>query len=145
MSETIRAKAPTSFWVIAVLSLLWNAFGCFDYVMTASRNPGYLAQFPPEMINFLDSFPYWATAAWALGVWGSLAGSVLLLLRSRYAVHAFAVSLLGLAASTAYSQTVEVPAAMQTPGMMAMNLVIWAIVLFLLWYAWMQRKAGLLA
>ena len=91
MSETIRAKAPTSFWVIAVLSLLWNAFGCFDYVMTASRNPGYLAQFPPEMINFLDSFPYWATAAWALGVWGSLAGSVLLLLRSRYAVHAFAV------------------------------------------------------
>lgn len=144
MEETLRAKAPPSFWVIAVLSLLWNAFGCFDYTMTVTRNPGYLAQFPPEMINFIDGFPLWTTAAWALGVWGSLAGSLLLVLRSRYAVHAFAVSLAGLAASTVYQQTADVPSVMQTPGMMAMNLVIWAIVLFLLWYAWGQRKAGVL-
>lgn len=144
MDQRARGKAPRGFWAIAVLSLLWSAFGCFDFAMTASRNPGYLAQFPPEMIVYIDSFPYWLTVAWALGVWGSLAGSVLLLLRARSAVVAFAVSLLGLAASTAYQQVIRPPANLLTPGMIVMNLVIWAAALFLLWYAWKQRKAGVL-
>lgn len=144
MNDTVRPRAPWHFWVIAVLSLLWNAFGCFDYTMTMLRDPGYLGQFPPEIVDFIDTFPTWATVAWACGVWGSLAGSLLLLLRSRHAVAAFAVSLAGLAVSTIYQQSVEMPAVMRTTEMLAMNLVIWAGVLFFLWYAWKQRAAGLL-
>lgn len=144
MGDRLRGPAPRSFWVIAVLSLLWNAFGCFDYAMTAARNPGYLAQFPSAMIDYIDTFPYWLMVAWALGVWGALAGSVLLLLRARQAVIAFAISLLGLATSAAYQWMVEPPAVLRTPGMMAINLVIWAAALFLLGYAWRQRKAGVL-
>jgi hypothetical protein len=144
MTETVRASAPWHFWAIAVLSLLWNAFGCFDYFMTMTRNPGYLAQFPPEMIDFLDTFPVWATVAWAFGVWGSLAGSLLLVLRSKHAVLAFAVSLAGLAISTVYQMTADMPASMKTPDMLAMNLVIWALLLFFLWFAVKQRKAGVL-
>jgi hypothetical protein len=39
--------------------------------------------------------PAWMTGVWAIGVWGALAGSVLLLLRSKWAVHVFAASLAG--------------------------------------------------
>jgi hypothetical protein len=48
------------------------------------------------------SFPLWANMAWALGVWGAVCGSILLLLRSRLAVQAFGISLTGMAANTIY-------------------------------------------
>jgi hypothetical protein len=144
MTRILSRPTPLQFWIVAVLSLLWNSFGAFDFTMTNIRDPGYLAQFPPEVIQVVDTFPLWSVGMWACGVWGALAGSLLLLLRSRFAVHAFALSLAGLAASTAYQWTLDLPAAMRTAGMTAMNLAIWAGALFLLWYAAHQRKAGVL-
>jgi hypothetical protein len=141
---TLPSRTPWHLWVVGAVSLLWNAFGAFDYTMTKLRDPEYLAQFPPEMMPVIDAFPVWVHAAWAIGVWGALTGSVLLLLRSRIAVHAFAVSLAGLAASTFHQWTIAMPASMGTPGMKAMQLAIWAVALFLLWYAWSRRRAGLL-
>lgn len=144
MIGTLRAKAPAMFWIVAIGSLLWNSFGAYDYTMTNTRNAAYLANFPPEMMQMIDAFPLWAMAAWACGVWGAVAGSLLLLMRSRWAVWAFALSLLGLAASTAYQATIDMPAELQTTAMTVMNLVIWAAALFLLWYAWKQRKVGVI-
>ena len=144
MIGTLRAKAPAMFWIVAIGSLLWNSFGAYDYTMTNTRNAAYLANFPPEMMHMIDAFPLWTMAAWACGVWGAVAGSLLLLMRSRWAVWAFALSLLGLAASTAYQSTIDMPAELQTTAMTVMNLVIWAAALFLLWYAWKQRKAGVI-
>jgi hypothetical protein len=142
--STLSVRVPWHLWVVGVVSLLWNTFGCYDYTMTKLRDADYLAQFPPEMMPVLDAFPALVSAAWAFGVWGALAGSVLLLLRSRYAVHAFAVSLVGLAASTIYQAGIDMPASMRTTAMLVMNVVIWAAALFFLWYALRQRKAGLL-
>ena len=79
-------KTPWHLWVIGVLMLLWNGMGAMDYVMTVSRNPDYLAQFTPERLAFLDAFPTWAKATWALAVWLYVLGSLFILLRSRYAV-----------------------------------------------------------
>jgi len=139
-----RPAASRSFWIVSILSLLWNAFGAFDYTMTNLRVPSYLAQFPPGMMDVIDAFPIWVMAAWALGVWGAIAGSILLLMRSRFAVHAFAVSLAGLAASTVYQLGLDLPEGMKSMEVGFMNLVIWAGALFLLWYAVRQRKARVL-
>ena len=79
-------KTPWHLWVIGVLMLLWIGMGAMDYVMTVSRNPDYLAQFTPERLAFLDAFPTWAKASWALAVWLYVLGSLLILLRSRHAV-----------------------------------------------------------
>ncbi len=142
---TISTKTPAGFRIVAGLSLLWNGFGAVDYTLTKMRNPGYLANFPPEMMAAIDNFPAWMTAFWALGVWGSLAGSVLLLMRSRHAVTAFWVSLLGLAVSTAYQILGDsVPDSMMTAGFFAMNALIWASLLFFIWYARRALKQGLL-
>ena len=138
------SRVPRSFWVVAILSLLWNAFGVFDYLMTQLRDEAYLAQFTPEQRVYFESFPATMTVFWALGVWGSLVGSTLLLLRSRWAVIAFAVSLLGLAVGTVFQFTGDIPESLRTPEMMAMNVVIWAALLFFLWYAVRMRRAGAL-
>lgn len=149
MNDTVSqpwTPKPASwhFWVIAIVSLLWNAFGAFDYVMTNTRNAAYLAQFPAEVMQMIDEFPVWVMAAWAFGVWGAVAGSILLLLRSRFAVHAFALSLAGLAASTAYQATLDMPEAMKTLSMTAMNVVIWIAAIFFLLYAIRMRRNGVL-
>ena len=139
------ARTPAHLWIIGAIATLWNAFGAFDYLMTQTRNAEYLAQFTDPQRIYFESFPIWMEVCWALGVWGGLAGALLLLLRSRYAVLAFGVSLAGLAISTIYQYVLTTPPAdMMTGGMVAMNVVIWAVCIFLLLYAMRMRKAGVL-
>ncbi len=142
MSEA--SKLPVHFWVVSGLSLVWNAFGAMDYVLTQSGNAAYLANFTPEQRAHFDSFPTWMEAAWAIGVWGAVAGSLLLLLRNRHAVTAFALSLAGLAISTiwqiAFSATPL--ASLFTAANWVMFAVIWIAAAALLYYAWRQGQTG---
>lgn len=142
--RVIAAKAPWHLKLVGVLSLLWSLFGAVDFTMTNTRNAAYLAQFPPEMMQIIDTFPIWSVIAWGCGVWGAVIGSIALLLRSRGAVIAFAVSLAGLAVSQYYQMTIDMPASMETASMKAMTTAIWVVAIFLLWYSWRQRKAGVL-
>lgn len=135
---------PWHLWVVGVLSLLWNAGGAYDYIMTNIRDPAYLANYPAEAIQMIDEFPFCVMAAWAIGVWGAIAGSLLLLLRSRFAVHAFALSLAGLAASSAYQATLDFPEEMNGLGMTVMMLAIWAGAILFLVYAVRMRKNAVL-
>ena len=100
MQQAVTARTPVHLWIVGILSLLWNAFGAYDYVMTRMRNTDYLAGMMPEVdpnatLAWVDSFPIWAQFGWGLGVWGGLVGAVLLLMRHRWAVWAFALSLFG--------------------------------------------------
>lgn len=144
MEET--AKTPISFWIISGLSLVWNAFGAVDYTMTQTRNAAYLAQFTPEQRTYFESFPAWMEAAWALGIWGAVAGSLLLLMRSRHAVAAFGVSLLGLLVSTIWQfglSGADVAKIFGT-GPMVMSAFIWIVAIALFVYARRKRDSGLL-
>jgi hypothetical protein len=70
---------------------------------------------------------------------------VLLLVRSRHAVTAFVASLIGLAVSQFYQWYAgTMPADMSSPPMIAMTLVIWAALLFFIWYGRRQVAAGVL-
>lgn len=129
--------APAHLWAVGTIGLLWNAFGCFDYVTTQLGK----AQLSPEMTAYIATFPAWLTASWALGVWGSLAGSVLLLMRSRHAVLAFALSLLGLAVSQGYQMLVAPPP--QSPPIV-IEAMIWGALVFFLIYARRMRAEGVL-
>lgn len=139
-------KPPLSFWAIAIVSLLWNSFGCLDYTMTKMDPVNYMRSMglSDDAIAYMDGLPGWLTAFWALGVWGSLAGSVLLLLRSRHAVTAFYASLVGLVVSQVYQFAVGMPAEMTSPAMIGMTLVIWGALLFFIWYSRRALAVGYL-
>lgn len=144
--RAIGQRVPVHLWITGVISLLWNSFGGYDYVMTQTENAAYLDMFTPEQKAFFMSFPMWVEAFWALGVWGAVAGSVLLLMRSRHAVTAFSVSLLGLAVSTFWQFFLSGvdTAALFGPVPLVMNAVIWAICIALLLYARRQTANGVL-
>jgi hypothetical protein len=98
-------KTPWHIWVVGTLSLLWHSFGALDYTMSQTRNAAYFAMFDDQtragMLAYLDAYPFWASCAWAIGVWGAVLGSALILLRSRHAVSLLWLSMLGLIANTA--------------------------------------------
>ena len=74
-----------------------------------------------------------------------MAGSILLLARSRWAVAAFAVSLAGLVVSTIYQYGIaDMPAGMKTGGAMMFTAALWAVAGLLLWYANRMRARGVL-
>ncbi len=141
-ADTGVARTPWHFWLIVVLSLLWNGFGGFDYTMSHLQGETYYRQMgmSEAQIAAMALYPVWMHAVWAVGVWGSVAGSILLLLRSRWAFHAFVLSALGAAGSLAYT---AVTPALQSMGL-AMPAVIVAICLFLVWYARRMTKRGVL-
>jgi len=143
--STTRTAAPTSFWIVAVLSLLWNAMGAFDYSATKLRLDFYMSQFSPAQLDYFYNFPAWATVGWALGVWGALAGSIGLLLRKAWASLAFAVSLLGLATSSLYNIVLSGGMEIMGAGAMAFTAIIWIVAILLFWYARRQGHRGVLA
>ena len=145
MSDT-APSTPKHIWIVGGLSLLWNAIGGLDYVMTQTRNVEYLAQFNDEQLAFFEGFPIWAEFFWAIGVWGAIAGSLLLFLRSRNAVYAFAASLAGLAVNSVWQFGLSgVDMAKVFGGVpMVMTALIWLIAIALLLYARRQKAAGVL-
>lgn len=100
MQDAVTARTPVHLWIVGILATLWNAFGCYDYMMTRMSNTDYLASAMPgvdpnALLAWVDAFPFYAQSGWALGVWGGLVGGILLLMRSRWAMWALGVSLLG--------------------------------------------------
>jgi hypothetical protein len=141
-------KTPWHLWVAGGLSLLWNAFGGYDFIMTNTQGAAYMraSGFDQAMIDYFLAMPNWMYVPWVLGVWGAVAGSILLLMRSRWAVHAFALSLVGAVVSLIYGKFISPPPP-PPPAMAAMAYMPWVIVVIaalLAWYAWTMGKRGVL-
>ncbi|MEW6019401.1 MAG: hypothetical protein AB1760_15160 [Pseudomonadota bacterium] len=143
MAQAREDRTPIWFWIVAVVSLLWNAFGAYDYTMSHLQGEAYYRQvgMTEAQIAYMAAYPTWMHGAWALGVWGAVAGSLLLLLRSRFAAHAFAVSMLGIILSNGYA--LVVPGGWDVMGG-AITIVIAAVGLLLLWLAWSMTRRGVL-
>lgn len=133
------AKTPWHLWVVGVVSLLWNSFGCFDFTMTATRNEAYLSSYPAEMLDYWFAMPMWAWALWAIGVFGGFLGSVLLLLRRKLAVPIFAASFLAATVSMLVGTLDKNAPRMEGAGMMSAMIVIIAA-LFAAYAWWLSRR-----
>ena len=139
-----RPATPWHLWVIGILALLWNAFGAYDYLMTQTRNEAYMSAFTPQQLEHFYSFPAWMEAFWAIGVWGALLGAILLILRSRFPLYAFILSLLGLAGSSAYQFTNPAPDGVLDGTGLLLTIVIWISQILLALYAYAMVRKGVL-
>ncbi len=150
MDHADRTQTPVHLWIVGVLALLWNAIGCYDYLMTRMRNTEYLKSMMPSadpnaVLAWVDAFPVWAQFGWGLGVWGGLVGAILLLARSRWAVIVLGLSLLGAVLGLGY-QALAAPPLAGMEGAMAdiMPYLIIGIALALFLYARAMRAKGVL-
>ncbi len=150
MQQAVQTRTPTQLWIVGVLATLWNCWGAYDYIMTRTRNMDYLSSMPGvdanEMLAYVEAFPIYAQIGWGLGVWMGLLGSILLLFRSRWAVWAFSLSLVGMALSFGYMYLggAQMPAGSDEGIMAYFPLVIIVIGTALFFYARAMEKKGVL-
>jgi hypothetical protein len=137
-------KTPMHLWIVGLISLLWNAMGAFDYSATELRLEFYMSQFTQEQLDYFYGFPAWVIAAWAIGVWGSLLGSIGLLLRKRWAVPLFGIAILGLAVTTLYNAVLSNGFEIMGDGAAVFTAVIWVIEVLLLLYSLKMAGRGVL-
>lgn len=98
MSEaegTTTPGRPWHVWLIGIIGGLWSSIGVLSFMLTQMNVEAVMSQFPPQQRAYFESFPFWAVAFWAVGVFGGVIGCLLLLLKSRLAFHALLISLIG--------------------------------------------------
>jgi hypothetical protein len=137
-------KTPLHLWIVAVVALLWNAVGAYDYIATQLRLEGYMSQFSQEQLDYFYAFPAWAVAAWATAVWFAVFGSLALLLRRRLAYPLFTISLAAMIVSTVHSFALTNGAEMMGSGGVVFSGVIAVISILLVWYSKSMVARGVL-
>jgi len=140
----IPGKTPAHLWVVAVVAILWDAMGAFDYTATQLGLDFYMSQFTEDQLDYFYSFPAWADGAWAIAVWSSLLAAFGLLLRKAWSVPLFALALAGLLATTVYNFGLSDGAAMMGEGATAFTAVIWLVAIGLFVYSRTMARRGVL-
>lgn len=134
-------STPRHLWVVGVLSLLWNASGAYTILTAqAGRLPGISAD---EAAYYAAQAP-WFVAVTDIALLGGVAGAIALLLRHRWAVPLFAISLIAIIVSNGYDLAAGTSRMGTNAATMTVTMLIWALaVLQLLYAAWMRRRAVL--
>ncbi len=139
MNANAATARPKSFWIVAVAALLWNLIGTAMFYVQVSMTPEQIAALPAPQRAVCEATPAWLYGLFGIAVIGGVLASLGLLLKKKWAVPLFLVSLLAVVAQTA--ATFLVTPAWSAFG--AAGLVMPAIVLaiaFLLWRY--SRKAA---
>ncbi len=98
-----NVKPPTWFWIVSVLALLWNLMGVAAYLADAFMSVEALGEMSQEMRELYEGRPAWVTAAYAIAVWFGALGCIALLLRKKWAVPVFLISLIGIVGQQIYN------------------------------------------
>jgi hypothetical protein len=88
MSEAQGTKTPGRpwhLWLIGIIGGLWSLMGVISFMLTQMHVEAVMSRFPPQQRAYFESFPLWAVALWAIGVFGGVIGCLLLLLKNRLA------------------------------------------------------------
>ena len=92
MSASI--KPPTSFWIIAILALLWNFMGVYQYYLGNFELESLREAVSPEEFSIMESLPSWYGIVFAVAVFSGVLACIILLARKKLAVPLFGISLL---------------------------------------------------
>lgn len=131
---------------MGVVSLLWNAMGAVDFTMTELHSETYLKGFTAEQREYFFGFPFWVVVSWGIATWGSLLGSLLLLLRKAAAFHLFVASFVCIFPTMLYNYVLTDGLKVMGGGTGAVlfSAVIVAVAFLLFGYARKMRRSGVL-
>lgn len=98
LSQPLTPPARGGLWrlrALALFGVVWNIFGVTQFLATVTASTDRLMTMGMDAAQaaLYFSLPFWMDLAFAIGVFGGLAGSMLLLVRRRLAVPVLATSL----------------------------------------------------
>lgn len=141
MDGTAPAKAPWHLWVVGVLSLLWNVGGAWTYIQAQSGAP--MDMDANEIAYFAAQAP-WFVAVTDVAVVAPLLGALVLLLRSRWAVHLYGLSVAAIVITTAYDVAAGTALLLNDQGWLILDCITFGLAILQWLYSWAMRRRGVL-
>ena len=136
MSEDSIPKAPTSYYVVGGIGLLWNALGVLAYLMQVTATPEALAAaYSQEQVELLLAVPEWATSSTAIATNFGFLGCLLLLLRNNLAKLAFVISFVGIVVQDVYLFGLSDSVANFGNFPLIMQSIVFVVAIVLIWYS----------
>lgn len=120
------SRMPAAFRIIAALGAAWNLFGVVQWSGQAFATPTMLMAkgMTPAQAALYAALPGWMVTVFAIGVFGGLAGSLLLLAGRRAATTLLVMSLIGYIALYVGDIVEGVFAAFGTPQIIILSIVV---------------------
>ena len=135
------SKVPWHLWVVGMLSLLWNAAGAYTIV---SAQQGTLADIKPDEAAYYAAQTGWFVAVTDIALFGAILAALALLIRSRWAVTLYAISLAAIIVTNGYDLAMGTSRMMTNTATIVVTLAIWVLAALQLWYAWAMKGRGVL-
>lgn len=143
MATSIRRKPAGWFLILAVLLVLWGLLGCASFYVHLV----YGADIDPAATDwdraYYASLPGWLNLVYAVAVGAGLAGSIALLLRSKFARPLYIVSLIAVVVQFGYV-FLATDLAAHKGAMTAYSFpaLIFVIAIFQIWFAEYAQRRG---
>lgn len=141
MNDVIGARPPGWFRIVAVLAVLWNCIGVWGYLSKVGVVPPMMAMTPDETA-LAASMPTWATAGFAVAVFGGLLGTLGLLLGKAWARLLLILSLLGMLVQFGWWLLMSGAMEQMGPSSAGMPAIVVLIGVLLIWLANIGVKRG---
>lgn len=97
-----QSRAPVWFWVISTFALLWFLMDLSAFIMRVFMLDNMLSDMPENQRTLYLNMPFWLNMIFALEVFGGLLGSMGLILKKKWALLFFIISIVGVLVQTFY-------------------------------------------
>ena len=135
-------KPPFWYWIVSTLALMWNAMGINQYLQQAYNTESFRTLYTPEQLALVDSTPAWATAAFAIAVFGSVLACLLLLLRKKLAKIVFLIALIAIVVQMTYGLIIAKSYEVSSTFQVAMAIIVPIVGLLLYLFAKRSAEKG---
>jgi hypothetical protein len=130
--NSIASPAPAWLRIVALLGLLWNAYGCYAYLQTVGVLGGGEAA--------MSAMPTWVTGAFAIAVFGGLLGCLGLLMLKGWSRLLLILSLLAVIAQDVW--LFGMSGAAPSGGALGLPIAVTLVSVLLAWLAHDGVKKG---
>ncbi len=95
-----KTSPPVWFWVISIVALLWYLMDTSAFFMRVFMTDDAMKAMPENQQHLFQNIPLWVNIVFACEVFGGTLGCIGLLLRKKWALPLFVISILGVLAQT---------------------------------------------
>lgn len=139
----LRQRPTTSFWAVAILLTLWNAFGCYAWYLQWTLGAEAMGPASDYERQLYDALPGWYNGVYAVAVGAGLIGSLALLGRSAASRWLFVLSLVGIAVMFGYFfAATDVIAVKGAAATLPFPILVALIAIFSIWFAGYAMRRG---
>lgn len=142
MASRFEQKPPVWFYLVGVILLLWGLAGCWAFYKHVTLGPAANPQATDWDRAYFAALPGWFAIDFAIAVGAGLLGSIALLLRSKWAVALYWLSLIAVVIQFGWMFLATDVIAVKGVSATFFPALIFVIALFEVWVAGVGKKRG---